>query len=369
MIQIKNLSVRIGEFSLLDLNVTIRDQEYFVVLGPSGAGKTVFMECIAGIHKVKKGEIWLDKTNITRLAPEERGIGYVPQDYVLFPFLSVQENITFGLRRRKYSKLEIQKRMMVLADLLGIIHLLDRDTRTLSGGEKQRVALARALAPAPRMLLLDEPLSSLDVQTSKYLRLELRKIHQELGVTTIHITHNHMEAEELADRMAIMSGGKIEQIGKPQDIFFAPETEAVSNFIGSLNILGCDSCRQLVPGLMEVDCGGMRIILPRDEGTMQKIAISPRDVYVSDVMPPGPSVNRYKGSIMAIDYNATMAKLEIKIGSNVIKAEMPSELAREMNLIIGKEVYLILRLRRLKVLGNKESASPDHYEWYYQEII
>ena len=144
--------------------------------------------------------------------------------------------------------------MLTLADLLGITHLLDRDTRSLSGGEKQRVALARALAPAPRILLLDEPLSSLDVQTSKYLRLELRRIHQELGVTTIHITHNHMEAEELADRMAIMSNGKIEQVGKPQEIFFSPETEAVSDFIGSLNILECDSCRQLVPGLIEVDC-------------------------------------------------------------------------------------------------------------------
>ena len=237
---------------------------------------------------------------------------------------------------------------MTLADLLGITHLLDRDTRSLSGGEKQRVALARALAPAPRILLLDEPLSSLDVQTSKYLRLELRRIHQELGVTTIHITHNHMEAEELADRMAIMSGGKIEQVGKPQDIFFSPQTEAVSNFIGSLNILDCDSCRQLVPGLMEVDCGGMHIILPHDEGMMQKIAISPRDVYVSDVLPPGPSVNRYKGIITAIDYSTTMAKLEVKVGDNSIKAEMPGELAKEMNLIIGKEVYLILKIEKAK---------------------
>ena len=369
MIQIKNLSLHIGEFFLHDLNVTIRDREYFVVLGPSGAGKTVFMECLAGIHRVKKGEIWIDAANVTRLAPEERGIGYVPQDYVLFPFLTVQENIVFGLKRRQYSKLEIQKRLLALADLLGITHLLNRDTRSLSGGEKQRVALARALAPAPRILLLDEPLSSLDIQTSKYLRLELRKIHQELKVTTLHITHNHMEAEELADRMAIMSGGRIEQIGQPRDIFFAPETEAVSSFIGSLNILDCDACRQLVPGLIEVDCGGMHVILPHDEGMMRKIAISPRDVYVSDVMPPGPSVNRYKGLVSAIDYNNTMAKLEVKIGNNFIKAEMPGELAKEMHLIIGKEVYLILRLRRLKVLGNKESGSPDHYEWYYQEII
>ena len=169
--------------------------------------------------------------------------------------------------------------------------------------------------------------------------------------------------------MAIMCAGKIEQVGKPHDIFFSPETEAVSNFVGSLNILNCDSCRQLVPGLMEVDCGGMHIILPHDEGAIQKIAISPRDVYVSDVLPPGPSVNRFKGRITAIDFNTTMAKLQIKVGSADIKAEMPSELAKEMNLIIGKEVHLILKLRRLKVLGSKENSNSEQFEWYYQEII
>lgn len=369
MIEIKNLSINIGDFSLKDLNVTIQDKEYFVVLGPSGAGKTVFIECLAGIHKLRKGEIWADRINITRLTPEERGVGYVPQDYVLFPFLNVQENIIFGLKRKNCGKLEIQKRMQTMADLLGISHLLERDIRALSGGEKQRVALARALAPMPRLLLMDEPLSSLDVQTSKYLRLELRRIHQELGVTTIHITHNHMEAEELADRLAIMSQGRIEQVGKPQEIFFSPATPAVSNFIGSLNILNCDSCRQLVPGLMEVECHGMKIILPHDEGIMQKIAISPRDVYVSDILPPGPSVNRYKGIIETIVYGTTMATIEVKIGDAEIKAEMPSELAREMDLLIGKEVYLILKLRRLKVLGSKDTVAPEQYEWYYQEII
>jgi molybdate/tungstate transport system ATP-binding protein len=369
MIEVKDLSIHIGDFSLKNLNLVIQDREYFVILGPSGAGKTIFLECIAGIHKIKTGVIRVDEIDITRLSPEERGIGYVPQDYVLFPFLNVSDNITFGLKRGKHAKPEIYKRMMVLADLLGITHLLDRDTRTLSGGEKQRVALARALAPSPRILLLDEPLSSLDVQTSKYLRLELRRIHQELGVTTIHITHNHMEAEEMADHMAVMCQGKIEQVGKPQDIIFSPQTEAVANFIGSLNILNCDACRNLVPGLKEVDCGGMRIILPHDEGSMQKIAISPRDVYISDVLPPGPSVNRYKGIVTNIDFAPTMAKIDIRISNITIKAEMPAELAREMGLTAGKEVYAILKLRRLKVLGNRESASPEQYQWYYQEII
>lgn len=136
MIEIKNLSIKIGDFSLRDINLVIRDKEYLVVLGPTGAGKTVLMECLAGLHRIKQGEIWTDDMNITHLPPEERKIGYVPQDYVLFPFLNVQENILFGLKRGKYEKTEILRQMMILADLLGINHLLSRDTRTLSGGEK-----------------------------------------------------------------------------------------------------------------------------------------------------------------------------------------------------------------------------------------
>jgi molybdate/tungstate transport system ATP-binding protein len=369
MIEVKNLSLQIGEFSLRNLNFSINDREYFVVLGPSGAGKTVLLECMAGLHRIKKGEIWIDGTDVTHLSPEERKIGYVPQDYVLFPFLSVAQNIEFGLKRGKYDRLRSRKRMTALADLLGISHLLDRDTRSLSGGEKQRVALARALAPSPMILLMDEPLSALDMQTSNYLRLELRRIHQELGVTTVHITHNHLEAEELADRIAIMSSGEIVQVGQPDDIFFDPQNEAVVSFTGSLNILECSSCRRLVPGLVEVDCNGMRVVLPHDEGDLQKIAISPRDIYISDALPPGSSVNRYQGSINTIEVNATTAKLSIKVDKLTLKVEMPAELSREMNLVIGKEVYLILKLRRLKVLRNKENGKSDQYSWYYQEII
>jgi ABC-type Fe3+/spermidine/putrescine transport system ATPase subunit len=356
MIEIRDLSFQIGEFSLRDINFTVEDNEYFVILGPSGSGKTVLMECLAGIYKMKKGKILIDQVDVSRCAPEQRKIGYVPQDYVLFPFLNVRENITFGLKRSKYDTNEIQRRLLSLADLLGIRPLLDRDPRSLSGGEKQRVALARALAPSPRALLLDEPLSSLDMQTSKYLRSELHRIHHELRITTIHITHNHDEAEELADHMAVMHNGMIEQIGNPQDIFFSPETIAVSDFMGSLNILDCDTCRQLVPGLAEVDCGGMHIVVPNEEGDIQKISIAPRDVYISDVLPPRPSINRYTGVITAIDLNATTAKLMVKIGNNDFKVELLPELAKEMGLIIGKEIYLILRLGRLKVLNKKDNV-------------
>jgi ABC-type sugar transport system ATPase subunit len=360
MINIKGISMNIGGFSLRNLNLIIQDKEYLVILGPTGAGKTVFMECMAGLHKIKHGEIWIDKTNITHFAPEERKIGYVPQDYVLFPFLNVQENILFGLKRGKYKKQIIQQRLVTLVDLLGIKHLLDRNTSTLSGGEKQRVALARALATSPKILLMDEPFSALDVQTSKYLRLELRRIHQELGVTTIHITHNYEEADELADRIAVMSSGEIMQVGKPNDIFFSPGNEDVSKFIGSPNILDCEFCRQLVPGLMEVDCGGMHILVYHDEERINKIAISPRDIYISDVLPPGPSVNRYQGIITNVEFESTLARMNVKVSNINLSVELPGELAKEMGLMTGKSIYLILRLRKLKVLGNQNDKYKYH---------
>jgi len=353
MIEIKGLTYRIGVFSLKDVNITIGDREYLIILGPTGAGKTILLECIAGLHHVKQGQILVDGREITHLAPEEREIGYVPQDYVLFPFLNVKDNIIFGLKSKRLPRSEAQKRLTSLTGLMGISHLLDRDVRSLSGGEKQRVAIARALAPTPRILLLDEPLSNLDLQTSKHLRLELKHIHRDLGVSTFHVTHNQAEAEEMADRIAVLSSGIVEQVGKPQEVFFSPKNETVSQFIGALNILKCDACRNLSPGLVEVECNGMSIVLPHDEGPVQKIAIFPRDIYVSDVPPPGPSVNRYKGTVTDIKYFDSMVRLEVKVGQNNLKTEMSGDLFEDMNLGIGKDAYLILKLRRLKVLeGN-----------------
>lgn len=348
MIKIKDLSIDLGEFHLKNINLSISDREYFIILGPTGAGKTVLLECLAGLHRIKQGEIWVDGNEITYLTPEERNIGYVPQDYVLFPFLKVADNIAFGLRQAKYSKNEIQERVRTLANLMAIAHLLNRDTRSLSGGEKQRVALARALALSPKILLLDEPLSSLDLQTAKYLRLELRRIHNQLGVATIHITHDQTEAEEIADRVGILNMGRLEQVGEPGEVFFYPKNEIVSDFIGSPNILECDHCHCLGQGLTEVDCGGLRIVLPHDGNPVQRISLFPRDIYISDTKPPGPEVNRFKGTITEIKPYGTTVRLGVKVGINTLYAEMPRDIFKDMDLAVGKEVFLILKLRKIK---------------------
>ncbi len=359
MIEIKELSIDLGEFHLKDINLSIHDREYFVVLGPTGAGKTILLECIAGLQRSKKGEIWVDKREITRFTPEERKMGYVPQDYVLFPFLKVADNIAFGLKQAKYPKTEVQERVRNLSELTGIVHLLNRNTHSLSGGEKQRVALARALALSPKILLLDEPLGALDLQTAKYLRLELRQIHNELGVTTIHITHDQTEAEEIADRIGILNMGRLEQVGEPDEVFFYPETKSVTDFIGSPNILECDHCHRLGQGLMEVDCRGLRIVLPHDGNSIERIALFPRDIYISDTQPPGPHMNRFKGIITDIKSSSTTERLSVKIGVHTLQTEMPRDIFKDMDLAVGKEVFLILKLRKIRVYECKCNHSRE----------
>jgi molybdate/tungstate transport system ATP-binding protein len=350
VIRIKNLSFNLGRFALKEINLEVWKNEFFVILGHSGAGKTVFLECVAGIHQPEQGEIWINGQNVSRLRPEQRYLGYVPQDYVLFPFLNVRENIIFGLKRRGLGGAEIKQRLYRLADLLGIANLLERDVISLSGGEKQRAALARALAPQPRILLLDEPLSSLDVQTAKHLRLSLKRIHNELGITTVHITHNHAEAWELGDRIAIMDNGGIAQVGRARDIFFSPQNDIVSNFIGSLNILQCDDCQVLTPGLVQVTCSGMQVIMPHVGSNIAKLAIAPGDVYISDVLPPGPAINRYRGVIREIEDLNSIIRLNVAVGDNIIRAEISPDLAETMKLAPGREIYVILKLRSLKAL-------------------
>lgn len=349
MIEVKDLSLRLGDFHLKDINLSIRDGEYFVILGPTGAGKTVLMECIAGLHHIKKGGVFFDSADVTHLVPEERNLGYVPQDYVLFPFLNVLNNIAFGLKQRKIPRSEIQQRVAELAEIVGIAHLLDRDTRALSGGEKQRIALARALATSPRILLLDEPMGALDLRTARYLRLELRRIHQQLGLTTIHITHDLMEALEMADRVAILQEGQVEQVAEPEKMLFYPEGEKVADFIGSPNILDCDYCRDLGQGIMEVGCGPLKLTVAHEGSGIKKIAILPRHIYVSENRPPGLSVNGFQGLITSIESVGNTAKIWIDVTGQRLMSEIPSYIFEEMDLDVGKEVFLILRMRRIRI--------------------
>lgn len=236
MIEVKNAHKALGEFSLHGVDLRVETGEYFVLLGPTGAGKTVLLECLAGLHRLDEGEVWLEGRDVTRVPTELRRVGYVPQDYVLFPHLNLRRNIGFSLALQRVPVEEIERRTQQLAQLLNISHLLERKPRTLSGGEQQRGALARALAPAPTVLLLDEPLSALDEGTRAELSVELSRICRELGTTIVHVCHNFDEAIELADRVGIMHQGRVLQVGPPADVLRRPDSAFIARFVGAQNV-------------------------------------------------------------------------------------------------------------------------------------
>ncbi len=237
LIQVRGVSISLGEFTVHDASIDVGRGEYFVLLGPTGAGKTVLLECIAGLHRPTQGDILVEGQRVNHVPPEQRGLGYLPQDYALFPHLNVAQNIGFGMRLRRRSSGEIERRVRELAALLKITHLLARSPLHLSGGEKQRVALARALAIEPKVLLLDEPLSALDEQTRETLCVELRRVHSELRTTTVHVSHNFEETLAVADRIGILSDGRVRQVGTPEEVFHRPCSEFVARFVRAENII------------------------------------------------------------------------------------------------------------------------------------
>jgi len=347
-VELKNIS----KYICRHVNLEILDNELLVLLGPNGAGKTTLLNVIAGFTECD-GSVLFDGVSIDKVPASKRGIGYLFQGLALFPHLDVAANIAYGLRVQKQYQGQ-QATVNALLEMMKITHLSSRYPKHLSGGEKQRVALARALALSPKVLLLDEPLSSLDVQTSKYLRIELKQLQRKLGITTVYVTHDLEEAEEMADRIAIIEGGHIEQVGSPEEVFFYPKNERVSDFIGAPNILDCSYCRSLGSGVMEVGCGGLSIIVPHDENSVQRIAIFPRDIYISDTRPPGPSVNRFQGIITSIDDTIETVRLKLRAGENSLVAAVPHHIFEDMDLTVGKEVYLILKLRRIRVYEGRE---------------
>ena len=348
-ITLKNIS----KYVCRDVNLEVLDKELLVLLGPNGAGKTTLVNIVAGLTDYG-GSVFLDGVPVDRLPANKRGVGYLFQDLALFPHLDVAANMAYGLMSQQQPRERVEARVNELLQMMKIKHLSSRYPKDLSGGEKQRVALARALAFSPKVLLLDEPLSSLDVQTAKYLRTELRQVQRKLGITTVYVTHDLQEAEEMADRIAVLQNGHLEQVSKPEEVFFYPKNEKVSDFIGAPNILDCDYCRSLGKGVMEVGCGGLPIIVPHDGNSVQRIALFPHDIYISETKPPGPEVNRFKGTIISVTHADATVRIRLKVGSTSLLAEMPHHTFGDMNLAVGQEVFLILKLRRIRVYENKD---------------
>ncbi|MCK0121889.1 MAG: ABC transporter ATP-binding protein [Yoonia sp.] len=233
-VEIKNLDLSFGAVKVLkNLNLDIRDGEFIVLLGSSGCGKSTLLNCIAGLLEVTDGQIFIKGQNVTWAEPSERGIGMVFQSYALYPQMTVKGNLSFGLKNARLPKAEIEERVARAASILQIEALLDRKPGALSGGQRQRVAIGRALVRDVDVFLFDEPLSNLDAKLRVDLRVELKRLHNQLQNTMIYVTHDQVEAMTLADRIAVMKGGKIMQLGTPDEIYNQPKNLYVADFIGS----------------------------------------------------------------------------------------------------------------------------------------
>ena len=236
-VTLRNIVKARNGFRLKIDELIVENGKFLTLLGPSGCGKTTTLRMIAGFERPDRGEILFDGRPVNDLPPYERNIGIVFQDYALFPHMTVFKNVAFGLEMKGLPKSEIERKVRWALEIVGLTGLENRYPEQLSGGQQQRVALARALVVEPEVLLLDEPLSNLDAKIRERLRGEIRRIQRELGITTIYVTHDQEEAMAISDRIAVMNFGKVEQVGKPLELYYRPETEFVARFLGLSNIL------------------------------------------------------------------------------------------------------------------------------------
>ncbi len=238
-IEIQSISKRFGDFTALDdVSLEVPQGSLTALLGPSGSGKSTLLRIIAGLETPDSGAVLIDGDDVSQVRPQKRGIGFVFQHYAAFAHMSVRENVAFGLKIRKRPKAEVNSKVDELLGLVGLTKWAGQRPSQLSGGQRQRMALARALAVEPQVLLLDEPFGALDATVRAELRAWLRRLHDEQGVTTVLVTHDQEEAMEVADRIAVMSAGKIEQVGSPRDIYDRPASEFVMGFVGPVSKLG-----------------------------------------------------------------------------------------------------------------------------------
>jgi len=358
-VQVRDLWVDLEEFHLRQIDLDIAAGEYFIVLGPTGAGKTVLLETIAGLHQPCKGHIMLDAEDVTDVPPERRGIGFVYQDYMLFPHLNVAGNIAFGLKLRRMDREVVEERLAGIGQLLGIDHLLHRKPGTLSGGEQQRVALARALVVEPQLLLLDEPLSALDPEMREGLQRELARLHRELGTTTIHVTHDFEEAVALGDHIAVVNEGRVMQVGSPEEIFRKPDSEFVARFVGVRNIFrgeirpGDDGYQvlSLDPSMGSPQGSGQRgaeiAVVTGLSGRVHG-SIRPEEIVIAREPLHSSARNSFQGRIVNVTDRGTVVYVTVRVPPD-FTCVITRRSLEEMELREGLEVYIAFKASAVHV--------------------
>jgi len=346
-VRVKDLWVDLDEFHLREIDLDIAPGEYFVILGPTGGGKTVLLETIAGLHQPRKGRIMLNGEDVTSVPPERRSVGFVYQDYMLFPHLSVAGNIAFGLKLRRVERKVVEERVAAIAQLLGIDHLLHRSPVTLSGGEAQRVALARALIVEPRLLLMDEPLSALDPEMREGLQRELARVHRELGTTTIHVTHDFEEAVALGNRIGVVNEGRVVQVGSSEEIFRRPGSEFVARFVGVRNIFQGE-IRPGGDGYQVLSLDGVEIAVVTNLVGQAHGSIRPEEIIISRQPLRSSARNSFRGRIVNVADRGTLVYVTMHVPPD-FTCVITRRSLEEMELREGLEVYIAFKASAIHI--------------------
>ena len=343
-------------FKALDnISVTIADNEFFTLLGPSGCGKTTLLRLIAGFEQVSNGEIMLFDDEIENLEPNQRPVNTVFQHYALFPHMTVAANVGFGLERLKKPRDQIEATVDRVLTLVKMKHLADRRPNQLSGGQQQRVALARALAPSPKVLLLDEPLSALDLKLRQAMRDELKQLQKETGITFVFVTHDQEEALAMSDRIAVMSEGEIQQIGGPTDIYEHPVNRFVADFIGDTNFMDAEivsmnddlvSCKIGANSMFEAENSGSHRV-----GDQVTLFMRPEKISLSAPGETGNSAAR-PGTVANIAYLGNQAAYTVDMGDGIeLTAQARPREDGKLPFAMGDSLEVEFSSRALRVLA------------------
>lgn len=347
MIRLDGLHVRVGKFDLQDISLEVPRGGYALIIGPTGSGKTTLLEAVAGHAPLRAGRVFMHEDDVTALPPERRGVGFVYQQYHLFPHLSVGENIGYGLgRKRGGNGRRFPDRVEELADMLAIRPLLHRPVRGLSGGEQQRVALARALAPKPSILLLDEPFAAVDPATRQVLRRELRELHQREGITTLQVTHDFDEALRLGDVVAVLAEGRIAQSGTPEQVFRYPNSAFVARFVGTGNVIAGvvertdGEAAGPFRGRFQGENLTLEVVAER-EGPIHAV-IRPEDIVLSLTQHPDSARNHMQAVVTRLERLGPVTLVHLDVGRALI-ASVTSASATDMGLAAGARVVVAFK--------------------------
>lgn len=350
---LKNLTKRFGQVVAVDrLSLEAKNKEFVVLLGPSGCGKTTALRCIAGLENPDEGEIYIGDDLVNDLDPKERNVAMVFQTYALYPHMTVFKNLAFPLENARVPREEIERKVHQAAKLLRIEPLLDRKPKQLSGGQRQRVALGRAIIREPQVFLMDEPLSNLDAKLRVYMRAELKKLQKDIGITTIYVTHDQVEAMTMGDKIAIMNEGLLQQTGSPDDIYFHPSNIFVAGFIGSppTNFFDCTLTREDT-----LDCTEFAYQLPKAlaeaarRGTSEQcvLGVRPQDISVYE------KTAQKKGMIKTqVDVTEPIGDqliLDLKVGEYLVKVVVSPDFEAEA----GDEFWITFPTDKIHIFDRK----------------